>query len=302
MKALSAEFPVKSLCRVLGVGRSAYYSYLGGGTYRLKGGKSRVAEEVKKVFDRHRRRYGWRRIKADLEDAGIRAGRHQIRNRMREQGLVAIQPKGFVPRTTQGGGGAGRSPNLLLEEANLPTAPGQVFVGDITYLPNREKGHGKWLFLAVWMDLFSRRVPGWRIERHMEESLVRSATDRAVGSARPAPGLIVHSDGGGQYRGRKFRESLELHGFRQSMTRRDNHYDNAFAESLFSRFKAELLDGGTFHGLEDARLRTFEFIDGYYNTVRRHSSIGNISPLEFEKRFWAKSPRAGEGHLKSTAK
>jgi len=256
-----------------------------GESYVLKAEKAHIAGAVKRVFDFHGRRYGWRRIKEDLKGEGVEAGRHQIRQRMREQGLIAIQPKSFVPKTTQGRPGMGRSPNLLLEESNLPTAPGQVVVGDITYLPNKEKGQGKWLYLAVWMDLFSRRVPGWQIERHMEECLVQGALDKAIGAVRPGKGLIVHSDGGGQYGGNGFRGLLKSHGYRQSMTRRDNHYDNAFAESLFSRFKAELLDGDVFYGLEDARSKSFCFIDGYYNTIRRHSSIGYISPLEFEMRF-----------------
>lgn len=285
IKVLSAEFQVRSLCRSLGVSRSAYYAYANGESYVLKAEKTHIAEAVKRVFDFHERRYGWRRIKEDLKDEGLEAGRHQIRHRMREQGLIAIQPKSFVPKTTQGRPGMGRSPNLLLEESNLPTAPGQVVVGDITYLPNKEKGHGKWLYLAVWMDLFSRRIPGWQIERHMEECLVQGALNKVIGAVRPGKGLIVHSDGGGQYGSNGFRRLLKSHGYRQSMTRRDNHYDNAFAESLFSRFKAELLDGDVFYGLEDARLKSFGFIDGYYNTIRRHSSIGNISPLEFERRF-----------------
>lgn len=287
IEELSDDFSITALCRILGVSRSAYYVYLKEDTYVLQGAKLQTSEAIKEIFDFHKRRYGWRRIQSDLYDRGIEAGRYQIRSRMREQELIAIQPKSFVPKTTQSNSHLRRSPNLLLEENNLPTAPKQVIIGDITYLPNKESSYGKWLYLATWQDLYSRRIVGWQLERHMEESLVYGALEKVIVNIQPDKGLIVHSDGGGQYGGNQFRNLLSLHGFRQSMTRKDNHYDNAQAESLFSRFKAELLDGGLFYGLADARLQSFEYIDGYYNTIRRHSSLGNISPLEFEKRYWA---------------
>jgi len=285
IKSLSSEFKIQSLCRVLGVSRSAYYAYVNEGSYVLKSEKLAIGVAVKRIFESHKRRYGWRRIQGDLAEEGIQAGRYQIRSRMREQNLVAIQAKSFVPKTTQSPAHLRRSANLLLEEDNLPVAPGEVTVGDITYLPNKEQGYGKWLYLAIWMDLFSRRILGWQIERHMEESLVYTALEQVIESIAPKRGFIVHSDGGSQYGSKRFRAFIKERGFRQSMTRKDNHYDNAFAESLFSRFKAEILDEGIFEGLENARLRSFEFIEGYYNTIRRHSSIGNMSPLEFEKRF-----------------
>ena len=177
---------------------------------------------------------------------------------------------------------------MLLEEDNLPIAPYQVIVGDITYLPNKESDYGKWLYLATWQDLYSRRIVGWQLERHMEESIVINSLEKVIKAIQPKRGFIVHSDGGSQYSSKQFRSLLKTHHFRQSMTRKDNHYDNAQAESLFSRFKAELLDGGIFHGLEEAQSRIFEYIDGYYNTIRRHSSLGNISPLEFEREFYKK--------------
>ena len=282
---MSSEYKVASLCRVLGVSRSAYYAYLNEESYVLKRQKAELGEAVKRIFEFHKRRYGWRRIQGDLADEGIKAGRYQIRSRMREQNLVAIQPKSFVPKTTQSSPYLRRSPNLLLEEDNIPTAPGEVIVGDITYLPNKELGQSKWLYLAVWMDLFSRRILGWQIERHMEASLVYEALEQVIKKIEPKSGFIVHSDGGGQYGANQIRALIKQQGFRQSMTRKDNHYDNAFAESLFSRFKAEILDQGIFTGIENARLRSFEFIEGYYNTIRRHSALGNISPMEFERRF-----------------
>ena len=244
-----------------------------------------ISTEIKNIFTFHKRRYGWRRIQSELCDKGLEVGRHQIRSRMREQGLVAIQPKGFVPKTTQSHPHLRRSTNLLLAAENLPTGSNQVIVGDITYLPNQEAGYDKWLYLATWLDLKSHRIVGWHIDRHMEEILVVTALQKVIRTRQPGKGFIVHSDGGGQYSSSAFRALLRLHEYRQSMTRKDNHYDNAQAESLFSRFKAELLDGGVFYGLQDAYYRSLEYIEGYYNLIRKHSSIGYLSPMQYEEQF-----------------
>ena len=286
IKLLQEEFDVLILCRILGVSRSSYYSYINKKSYVLSEKKARVGSAIKRIFKRHKSRYGWRRIQAELSSEGIEVGRHQIRCRMMEQNLVAIQPKSYVPKTTKSHPHLRRSPNLLLETVNLPSAPNQVIVGDITYLPNEEIGYGKWLYLATWLDLKSRRIVGWHLDRHMEESLVIKAMEQVIRGRQVEKGLLVHTDGGGQYGSLAFRHLLDLHGFRQSMTRRDNHYDNAHAESLFSRFKTELLNGGVFHGLDDAYYRTFEYIEGYYNLIRRHSSIGYLSPTKYEQEFW----------------
>ena len=146
--------------------------------------------------------------------------------------------------------------------------------GPPRYLPNQEAGYEKWLYLATWLDLKSHRIVGWQLDRHMEESLVITALQKVIRGRQPQSGLIVHSDGGAQYASTTFKALLKTHQYRQSMTRKDNHYDNAQAESLFSRFKAELLDGGVFYGLQDAYSRSFEYIEGYYNMIRKHSSIG----------------------------
>ena len=290
IEVLSAEHSVVNLCRVLEVSRSAYYAYRGGFTYVLQGQKQWLAEEVRRVFESHKRRYGSRRVREELLDEGWKVGRYQVAQRMKEQGLIAIQPKSFVPKTTQSHPHLRRSPNLLLETDNQPIAPNEVIVGDITYLPNQPVGGtsgDKWLFLAVWLDLFSRRIVGWQIDEHMEEQLVMAALGQVLRHRTVSSGLIVHSDGGGQYGSNAFRELLAAHEFRQSMTRKNNHYDNAHIESLFSRFKAELLTDTKFYGLEDAYYKCFEYIEGYYNTIRKHSSIGYISPIQFEERFWA---------------
>ena len=151
----------------------------------MKGQKKEFSESIARIFHKHKRRYGVRRIREALRDEGLQIGRFQIRNRMKEQGLKAIQPKSFVPRTTQSDPNLRRSPNLLLIESNLPNAPNEVIVGDITYLPNQEVGYDKWLFLATWMDLFSRRIVGWHLDRHMEQSIVITSLKQVIGHRTP---------------------------------------------------------------------------------------------------------------------
>lgn len=251
--------------------------------------KECLSEDIKRIFEKHKSRYGSRRIQSELKDKGIKAGLYQIRKRMKEQGLVALQAKSYVPITTQTHPHLARSPNLLLDKENLPTAPRQVIVGDITYIPNEELDCGKWLYLATWMDLFSRRIVGWCLDRHMEESLIIRAFYQSIRTLQPTSTIIVHSDGGGQYGGMRFRELLNKHNCKQSMTRRNNHYDNAFAESLFSRFKTELVYAQpqkVFLGFDDAFNQSFEYIDGYYNTIRKHSALGYLSPIQFEEQYW----------------
>ena len=286
VEKLAVIFPIKVLCKVLGITRSAYYCFLKGSTYQVSFDKQILLNEVKIIFDKHRKRYGSRRIREELQDNGYKVGKYRVSSLMKEQGLVAIQPKSFVPKTTQSHPHLNRCPNLLLNEASIPQAPNKLIVGDITYLPSEERGYKVWLYMATWMDFYTRKIVGWRVDDNMEEQLVIESLKKVIRSQQPAKGFIVHSDGGGQYASKAFKKLIATNKFTQSMTRKDNHYDNAHAESLFSRFKAELLNGGVFYGLEDAQSRTFEYIEGYYNTVRKHSSISYLSPNQFEERYW----------------
>ena len=256
---------------------SSYYEYLN--RRQLPSKAKELEKDVVAAFWRHKRRYGTRRLVSEMYDEGYVVGRKRISNMLRKNGLRAIQPKSFVPKTTQPHPHLRRSPNLLLDRGKVQVC-NETWVGDITYLPLQE---GDWAYLATWLDIYSHHIVGWEIKDHMGEDLVIEAFEKAVLKRQPPPGLIVHSDGGSQYGGQKFRQRLGNYDYLQSMTRKDNHYDNAFAESLFSRLKAELLDGGMFLNLQEARLECFDYIDCYYNPIRRHSSIGNKSPLQFEK-------------------
>ena len=267
------------MCQVLDVSRSGYYRFLSGETYNPSPLKKKKEQALQLAFKRHKRRYGSRRLKAELEEEAVKMGRHQIRKTMQELQLRAIQPKSFIPRTTQSGHGKRNSPNLLLGKV-LPVGVDQVWISDITYLPLASGDFG---YLVVWMDLFSRKIVGWQVEAHMEEILVIKALEKGLESRKPASGLILHSDRGGQYVSGKLRLLIKKWNCEQSMSRADEVYDNAFAESLFSRLKAELLENGLFLSLEDARTEIFEYIEIYYNPVRRHSALGNKSPDAFEK-------------------
>lgn len=279
IQGAEAEFPVVVMCGALCVSRSAYYAWRQGKTYGLKEPKARISRAVKAIFEKHLQRYGTRRIEAELKEIGLKAGRYQIRARMQEQGLKAIQPRSFVPKTTQTNPNLLRSPNLLLT-SQPPERINHVWVGDITYLPMADGG---WAYLAVWMDLFSRFITGWQLSRSLDAQLAIRSIEKAIQRRRPPPGLIVHSDGGGQYMDVDFRKLLAENHCLQSMTRVENHYDNAFAESLFSRFKAELLRNGIFLNLDQAQLAIFEYIETYYNPIRRHSGLNYLSPENFER-------------------
>ncbi len=264
------------------VSKSAYYDFKAGQTYQLSLERQILQKEVKSIFDFHKRRYGARRILEEMRDKGYEIGIFLVKRLMEEQHLVAIQPKRYTPRTTQTNPNLRRSPNLLLD-LPFPDSPNQVVVGDI-YLPLKDSND--WLYLAVWMDLFSRKIVGWKVDDNMEEHLIIDPFKQLIKSRQPPIGMIVHSDFGSQYGSKRFRALLQQHELKQSMTRPNDHYDNAFIESLFSRFKAEILDEGAFENLANAKIRVFEYIEAYYNTIRKHSSIGYLSPVQFEKKYW----------------
>jgi transposase InsO family protein len=281
---LLKEYPTREVLRLLKIDKSSYYRRR---RDKAEGKRDTDAEKVKEIFVEHRRRYGSRRICAEMRAQGYKIGRSWVRRQMREQELRAIQPRSFVPRTTNSRHDGGYSPNLLLEREH-PAKPLDVIVGDITYLPLRS---GKWCYLATWTDLYTRQILGWAIREDMKAELVVEAFKKMVKKKRLPAGCIIHSDRGSQYASKMFRDLLKLYRCRQSMSRKGETYDNAFAESLFSRYKAELLEGETFFDSEEAHLETFGYIDGYYNTRRRHSSLGYLSPNAFELKFRQKAGR-----------
>lgn len=271
------------------VSRSAYYAYLSGKNKRENQPKTDYADKIKDCFHHNRRRYGSRRIAAALK-----IGRHRVRSVMREENLQAIGRRKFKPQTTDSGHGQPVSPNLLKDSANLPTGKGEVFVGDITYLDLRDGG---FCYLACLQDKFTRRIVGWEVSERMTAQLVIDVFRQARRHAAMNKGAIIHTDQGSQYAAVEYRRLLYVGGFRQSMSRRGNCYDNAQAESFFSRFKAELVEGGVFESVEQARSEVFSYIEGYYNRIRLHSSLGYKSPMEFEKELKNKNKSRRESFV-----
>jgi transposase InsO family protein len=256
---------------------SAYYAYAREVTYRETTAQKKCREKVRSCFYEHRRRYGSRRIAAALK-----IGRTAARSAMRRERLKAIAPKRFVPKTTDSRHDLRVSPNLLQDGINAPAEKGEVIVGDITYLPLRGGG---FCYLACFQDKFTRRIVGWQVSSRMTAQFVMDAFSSARRRGLIKRGAIVHTDRGSQYAAVEYRRLLYIGGFRQSMSRKGNCYDNAMAESFFSRFKAELVENGIFESIEDARSEVFSYIEGYYNRIRLHSGIGYRSPLEFEKQL-----------------
>jgi putative transposase len=272
--AQSTKHSVRLICEVLQLPRSSFY-HAATPSQRAQDDAA-IAKHIDAIFAQHKRRYGYRRICAELSALGIVCAPCRVRRLMRSLGVAAIQPKTFTPKTSDGRADA-PSPNLLLD-APFPTRPNEVWAGDITFIPCGEK----WLYLAVVIDLCSRRVVGWSLDDNMRSDLVVNAFQEALAARRGTAGLVFHSDRGSQYGSKAFRGLLQNADVKQSMSARANPYHNAWSESFMGTLKAELIQNGRYISLEDARTDLFEFIDGYYNTQRRHSSLDYSTPSNFE--------------------
>jgi putative transposase len=267
---------VRQVCKVLELPRSSFY-------HAAAPTPSQIADQdigtlIEAIFRRHRRRYGYRRIRDELVDRGVVCAPARIRRIMAQRGLHAIQPKNFRPKTSDGRADK-PSPNRLAGQP-LPHAPNQVWAGDITFIPVSSG----WMYLAVVIDLCSRRIVGWSLGHHLRSDLVVAALHQAL-RTRSAQQAVFHSDRGSQYGSTAFRSALADAGMLQSMSRRANPYDNAWTESFIGTLKSEMLQDGCFRDASDAHLELFEYIDGYYNTHRKHSSIGYRTPNQFESSF-----------------
>jgi putative transposase len=265
---------IRQVCRTLGLPRSSFYHAAEMTDTQVS--DHEIGELIEEIFKRHRRRYGYRRIWEDLRDHDVVCSPARVRRIMKQRGLLAIQPKNFVPKTSDGRADK-PSPNLLADQP-LPSHPDEVWAGDITFIPCR-KG---WLYLAVVIDLCSRRIVGWSLAEHMRSELVVSALRQALQTRSRGVQTIFHSDRGSQYGSIATRGVLAEAGLTQSMSGRANPYDNAWTESFIGTLKREMLQGGRFEDADDARTEIFEYIESYYNNQRKHSSIGYLAPIQFE--------------------
>ncbi|MFC4161925.1 IS3 family transposase [Chitinimonas lacunae] len=273
---------VARMCEVLGVSRSGYYA-----AQRRSGRKTKVCPvsvRLQAAFVRSGRCYGSRRLQATLRSEGIELGRHRVRRLMRAHGLQATWKRKFR-HTTDSRHGLPTAANVL-DRHFEPAAPNQAWASDITYLRTRSG----WLYLAAVMDLFSRKIVGWAMAPTMPAELVCSALQRAITQRCPAPGLIVHSDRGSQYASEAHRRLLERHGLRASMSRKGNCWDNAVMERFFLNLKMERVWQRDYANQAEAKRDVTDYIVGFYNSVRRHSKRGYLSPNAYERNWTEKHP------------
>ena len=274
--AISAQLAVSSICEVLSVSRSDFHAWQSRGLSARDVRDEELMPLIRDIFWTHRRRYGARRISMKLASRGEPCGVARVAKLLETQGLKAIQPKSFRPRTTNSRHRLGYNSNLL-REREAPQQINEVWVGDITYIPLHGVRFG---YMSLLMDLYSRRVVGWEYQDSMTDALVLSSLKKVIRERQPATGLIHHSDRGGQYASGSYRDVLRRASMLQSMSEAGNCYDNAFMESCFGTLKTELELTEYADSVEAVReLSTYLH---YYNQDRRHSLLGYLTPAEFE--------------------
>ncbi len=276
-----ASYPIVTLCRCLQVSRAGYYAWRRRppSARSIENAELRVA--IRASHKASRGTYGSPRIHRDLRDEGRRVSRKRVASLMAAEGLQGSHKRRFRT-TTDSNHGSPIAANLLMREFEAP-APDVAWATDLTYLRTLEG----WLYLAVILDMFSRRVVGYAIGDRIDTSLVLQALDRALASRPGAREVLVHADRGSQYASSDFRHALDHAKLVLSMSRRGNCWDNAVAESFFGTLKTELFLGEPLHGAAMTEAMVVDYIDGFYNPIRRHSSIGYTSPIEYELRHAA---------------
>jgi putative transposase len=273
-----AVWPVRMMCRVLRVSRSAFYDWAAGKTGDKAAADAVLAVHIKTIHRRSRATYGAPRVLAELRAEEHQVGHRRVARLMREHGLKGTPKRRFRPTTTDSKHNDRVAPNLLNRRFKA-LAPNQAWVGDITYLATRSG----WVYLAVLLDLFSRKVVGWSLRSHMQTELCLEALRQAVTTRQPGAGLLHHSDRGSQYTSDAYQKELGTIGATPSMSRKGDCWDNAVAESFFGTLEQELvLPEGPWTNEATARAAVADYIHGFYNQSRRHSTLGHRSPVEFE--------------------
>lgn len=276
MSANQALFSIRAMCRVLEVSASGYYAW----RQRMMSARAREDEKLRQrieaIHRRSRQTYGAPRIHAELQEEGTRVGRKRIARLMKASALRGVSRRKSTV-TTQRDRSVRPAPDLV-DRRFVADKPNRLWVADITYVPT-------WvgfLYLAIVLDVWSRKIVGWAMASHLRTSLVRAALDMAL-AQRSAAGVIHHSDQGCQYTSIEFGKRCREAGVRPSMGSVGDCYDNAMCESFFATLECELIDRSTFRNHDQARDAIFDFIEGFYNTQRRHSAIGYHSPVQFER-------------------
>ncbi|MBV6325734.1 IS3 family transposase [Duganella violaceipulchra] len=273
--------PAQQSCRVLDVSRSGYYEA------RRRSAKPVVCKlgvHLKAAFLASQQSYGSRRLVTAMADAGLQIGRYKVRSLMRQAALKPVWKRKFV-HTTDSKHDLPIATNVLNRQFN-PPAPNMAYVSDITYI---RTGAG-WLYLAVVLDLYARKVVGWAMAPSMPAKLVCDALNMAIQQRQPAPGLIVHSDRGSQYASELYQDLLSRHGFVCSMSRKGNCWDNAVAERFFLNLKMERVWQRQYANHAEAKVDITDYIVGFYNCKRINSALGNLSPAVYERKMAAREP------------
>ena len=278
IEALSVQYPVKDCCLALNVPRSGYYQWKKAHPSSRARAERALGQELEKLFKENRGRYGSPRMTRALREKGYKVGKNRVARLMRERKLAARKKRAFRPKTTRSVKVA--VPNHIADLEAL--APDQIWVSDITYVATAEG----WLYLAVVLDLFSRRVVGWKLGESLDASLVCAALQNALVLRQPAAGFYFHSDRGSQYASHLLQKILQAVQAQPSMSGVGNCYDNAKAEAFFSTLKTESFPvSNVFGSKAEARSAIFEYIEIYYNNQRFHSALGYQSPRQFETNY-----------------
>ena len=277
IEAHRAMWPLPAMCEALAVSKSGYFAWRDGRESPRRSRDRALTVQIEVIHRESRQTYGSPRVFQELKAKGIALGRKRVERLMKTAG-IAVRPLRRFVTTTQSDHDQPIAPNILQQEFSA-TAANQRWVTDITYIPTDEG----WLFLAAIMDLHSRRIVGWAMQPTMHRSLVLKALDMAVTDRRPSPGLIHHSDRGSQYASEDYRAAMTAQAMVASMSGRACCYDNAAMESFWHTLKNELIHRYRYQTRDEAQRAIFEYIEVFYNRVRRHSSIGYLSPEAFER-------------------
>jgi putative transposase len=280
IQAHQDEFPVRRMCDLLGVSPSGYYVWRGRPVSARSQANQKLAMEIRAIHARSRGTYGSPRVHADLRLRGFWAGKNRVARLMRAENIQGRRPK-KQPRTTDSQHSYPVAPNRLNRDFQA-ARPNQKWLADITYIPTAEG----WLYLAVVLDLFSRKIVGWAFAATLESRLVEQAFRMAVQNRPVLTGLLHHSDRGSQYAGEAYQQLLLAQRVQVSMSRRGDCYDNAPIESFFSTLKCEHVHFQNYRTRAEAQTDIFSYIVGFYNRQRRHSSLGYLCPEEFEQRYY----------------
>jgi putative transposase len=272
------DFPVQRLCNVLGVSQSGYFAWKDRRASPRQREDMVLLAHVRSAFALSNGTYGSPRMTRELQDEGFAIGRRRTARLMRENDLKARQKRRFK-RTTDSQHAWPVAPNII-DQDFAAACPDQKWGADITYVWTREG----WLYLAVVIDLFARRVVGWAVSDRLHRRLALAALNKALAIRRPSEGLIHHSDRGSQYCSIDYQSKLRRHRIRISMSGKGNCYDNAMVETFFKTLKSELVWPTTFYTRAEAEQAIARYIDGFYNPIRRHSSLGFLSPAQFERK------------------